>query len=211
MAGELIEAMVVGSPAAPEREQEFNECLRVNASCEEIGCILLVEEETPLTDARLSGVDQSKVEVVRLGRRMLWDDAAKLAQERTSGLCCVANADVCFDATLAKLRKWTRWSSSMVALSRDGKPDVGGADAWIFMPPLRMKPVASPLGQRFIDRRVCALAQDAGLLVVNPATSIVLRHVHASHPGYPDAWAPGRAPFPHAYSTLVSLDLEDQS
>ncbi len=212
MAGELIELMVVGAPitiSSAEREEEFVECLRKNAGCAEIGRVLLVEEEAPIADARAAAAASQKIEVTKLGRRLSWDEAVAMACERVpSGVCCVANADVHFDETLAKLRKWTRWGDSMVALSRNCEPNTGSADAWIFKTPLALKAEVN-FGQMFMQRRVCAVAQDARLLVVNPATSIMLRHLHSNHPGYNDATAwRGRAAFPHAYSTLVSLDLD---
>ena len=208
----MIERLVVGTPPAKnqERAAELLKALQKNIACKHIKAITLVIEENGLDDAMLEAVEssQNKVETHTIARRMTWAGAVDVACAGTSpgGIAAVANADVWFDHTAQLFDNWTRWSDVLFAVYRNAEPNVQRADAWLFKPPFQLEGTDIPLGLERGDQRICAMAQNAGFLVLNPAVDIMLHHEHANHPGYDGS---KRADPPWGFSTLMSFNAED--
>lgn len=171
---ELVQAL--GRNVANGRIEE----LRV--FCEERGDPRrLAEAYPPLASPRVT--------LVAHGRRVTYGDLFRHARATCAGrTVAIANADVWFDASVARL-EGLDLDGRMLCLSRwEPEPD-GGArllehpfsqDAWIFRAPAPRLAADFPLGVPACDNRLAFEAQAAGLAVSNPARSIRVHHLHRS-------------------------------
>ncbi|CAM9357232.1 unnamed protein product [Discosporangium mesarthrocarpum] len=155
--------------------------------------------------AVLDGLGEStagKAAVVgTLDRRMTFQDAFSYANQELNGeVVILANADIFFDKSLARLgdpetlrmesklfalAKWETWSNRTF-LRHTGAPSllprIDSQDAWVFRAPVPESVVegsAFPLGQPRCDGRIARLFVQAGFEVSNPSLSLVAHHVHA--------------------------------
>lgn len=178
--------------ADPGRTAELVEALRRNAANDRIEEIHVFCEErgdTGVLAGAYPPLASSKVRLVPHGRRVAYRDLFAHARARLPGRqVAIANADVWFDATLARL-DGADLDRRLLCLSRwEPEPD-GGArlfehpfsqDAWIFRAPLPDFPCDFPLGVPACDNRLAWEAHAAGLSVSNPARSIRAHHLHRS-------------------------------
>lgn len=137
------------------------------------------------------------VEVDGAAKRWTFADFFQLAAERFAGqVCALANSDIAFDDSVADavplvergmLAALSRWDDGS-APSMEGR--VAGAewrffshsqDAWVFkaggLPPFE---AGFQLGIPQCESRLAFEAAAAGVVVVNPALSVICLHHHAS-------------------------------
>jgi hypothetical protein len=174
------------------RRGEFLECLQRNAANDRLDEIHLFIEE-PLRLDQLSTVhpllDGAKMHLIAHGRRVTYQDLFAYANRHLQGRrVIIANADIYFDHTLARLDGYDL-AGKLLCLSRwDVQPD-GSAyffehpashDAWIFQAPIRLFPCNFHLGVLGCDNRLAWEAEHAGLALSNPSRSLRAYHLHMS-------------------------------
>ena len=175
----------------PRRRGELIECVKRNAANELIDEVRVFIEDA-IEFERLSIlelIDQRKVKLIPLGRRatfqLLFDYANKNLSGRT---VAVANADIYFDETLARLIGYDL-SGKLLCLSRwDVQPDgsttffehPSSQDAWIFKAPIPQMNCDFHLGLPACDNRLAWEAEHAGLEVSNPGRTLHANHLHLS-------------------------------
>lgn len=162
----------------PARQAELERARFINTTCEAIDRIVDVEGET---------------------KRWTFADFFDLAARDFPGeLCVVSNSDVSFDGSLALAAALFEAPRVLVALTRwddDAAPSMEGRvdtrtwrfysqsqDAWVFragaLPPFE---AGFRLGVPRCENRLAFEAARAGILVMNPALSIRVRHHHATN------------------------------
>jgi hypothetical protein len=167
------------------RSAELAECLRRN--CEN-PCV--DEVHVLLEDDGVPGLDHPKLRTIRHGRRLTFRDAFAYASAHLRGKRVIlANTDIYFDRSLARLEGYPL-ANRLLCLSRwDVKPDGSSSyfdfghsqDAWIFESPLREFSCNWHLGIPGCDNRLTYEAEQAGLEVLNPSRSIRAHHLHLSN------------------------------
>lgn len=176
----------------PRRCGELLECVRRNAANPRIAAIHLFVEEPRDPAALLAAyppLADPKVRLVAHGRRVTYQDLFSYANRELGGRrVIIANADIYFDQSLARLDGYDL-SGKLLCLSRwDVQPD-GSArffeqpasqDAWIFHAPIRPFPCAFFLGVLGCDNRLAWEAAQAGLALANPGRSLRAYHLHLS-------------------------------
>jgi hypothetical protein len=189
----------------PRRREELLECLRRNAANPLIDRIDLFVEDRPDVEGletaypALSGAG---VGLIPHGRRATYRELFAHASRRWPGdRVIVANADVYFDETLARLEGHDL-GGRLLCLSRwdvraDGSAELfdhpASQDAWIFQAPLRDVACDFHMGVLGCDNRLAWEAEHAGLALSNPARSIRANHLHLSQVRRysPRRWLPG--------------------
>lgn len=177
---------------APERMRELIACLERNLAND-----LIAEAhvflEVPGNGARLMAayaiLGHPKVRLIAHGRRTTFRDLFDHANAHLPGQrVIIANADIYFDHTLARLDGFDL-SGKIACLSRRDVLDDGSArffehpssqDAWIFQAPV--PPIACDfhMGLLGCDNRLAWEARAAGLAAFNPSRSVRIFHLHRS-------------------------------
>jgi FkbM family methyltransferase len=131
----------------------------------------------------------TKIRLINHGRRVKFQELFAYANKRLIGQrVIIANADIFFDHTLARLDGYNL-SDKLLSLSRwDVQPDgsliffdhPSSQDAWIFQTPIRDFPCDFYLGVPGCDNRLAWEAEHAGLAIANPGRSIMAQHLHLS-------------------------------
>jgi len=175
----------------PKRRDEIVTCLRHNVANDRFEEVHVFVEEPPERDVVRAHADlgAAKVRVVAHGRRVTYRDLFAYANQRLAGhRVIIANADIYFDDTLARLDT-VDLTGRLLCLTRwDVRPDGSAAfcgrgdsqDAWVFEAPLRDFPCDFPLGVPGCDNRLAWEAECAGLAVSNPSRSVHAYHLHTS-------------------------------
>jgi hypothetical protein len=177
---------------SPERLHEFLTCIERNAANPQIaGVHVLVEQE--IDPSRLVSshpqLASPKIHVVAAGRRVTYRQLFCYAnRELPDRRVIIANADIFFDRTLARLDDYdlqgcllclSRWD-----LHQDGSWRLfdfeSSQDAWIFQSPVSDFPCDFHLGILGCDNRLAWEAGQAGLVLANPSRSIRAYHLHSS-------------------------------
>jgi hypothetical protein len=133
--------------------------------------------------------EQGKILPVPHKGRVTYRELFAYANSRLTGRrVVVANADIYFDRTLARL-EGEELSGKLLCLSRwDVHPDGSASffdhpasqDAWIFEPPIPPFSCDFPLGLPGCDNRLAWEAGQAGLALENPGRSVRALHLHLS-------------------------------
>jgi hypothetical protein len=166
------------------RRAEFIECVRRNASNPHIEEIHVFVE-----DGSHPQLDCPKIKIVPHGRRLTYQDLFAYANRFFAGRSVIiANADIFFDGSLARLTDY-ELVGRLICLSRWDIAQDGTAhffdhalsqDAWIFQAPMRDLLCEFPLGVPGCDNRLAWEAARAGLALSNPSRSIRALHLHLS-------------------------------
>ena len=170
----------------PARAAELMECLRRNRENPHIHAIHLLAEGPP---EEVDTGGDPKITVFPHGRRVTYRALFDHASQRLGGeTIIVANADIFFDETLARVLDHSL-VDSMLCLSRWDEQPAGppvhfarpdSQDAWIFRAPIRPFSCDFHLGILGCDNRLAFEAARAGLNLLNPSRSIRARHLHLS-------------------------------
>jgi hypothetical protein len=168
--------------SAPERREEFLDCLRHNTGAFD-------EVHVFLEDGSRPDVNGGKLRFVEHGRRATYDDLFGYANETLRGCrVAIANADIYFDGgierldavdlpdTLLCVSRWDVHRDGTATLFEHGESQ----DAWIFDAPIRPFPADFHLGVPGCENRLAWEAANAGLAVHNPARSLRAYHLHRS-------------------------------
>ncbi len=129
-------------------------------------------------------------------------------------LCCLANADIAFDATINLLAA-KHFDGRFMCLSRWNKAarglavlDDGAAytqDAWAFKTPVKIPETCDfPLGQRGCDNKIAWLMDSIGYKLFNPSLTVKALHVHDS--GF-RTYRPDSAQVPGPYKQVPPTEL----
>ena len=178
--------------ADASRRAEFQECLRRNIENNSLDEIHVFIEE-PVEQSELLRENLllagAKVRLIAHGRRVTYRDFFAYANSRLSGRrVIVANADIYFDHTLARLdgyelagkllclSRWDVWSDGSIHLF----DHPASQDAWIFQAPIREIFCDFHLGVMGCDNRLAWEAEQAGLALSNPSRSVRAYHLHSS-------------------------------
>lgn len=178
--------------ADPRRRGELLECLKRNVENERLDEVHVFAEgsleASSLRQAYPLLADE-KVRLVEHGRRVTYHDLFAYANRQLPGRrVVIANADIFFDQTLARL-DGQNLADRLLCLSRwDVLPDgsvrffehPASQDAWVFQTPLREFPCAFHLGLPGCDNRLAWEAAQAGLELSNPSRSLRACHLHLS-------------------------------
>jgi hypothetical protein len=174
------------------RQAELLECLRLNVENTLLDEIhLFVEEPVGSDELRAARplLCSRKIRLVERGLRVTYQDMfdyanAHLQNRRT----VIANADIFFDHTLARLNGYDL-SGKLLCLSRwdvqrDGSfqffEHPASQDAWVFQAPVPEFPCDFHLGLPACDNRLAWEAARAGLALSNPSRSVRALHLHLS-------------------------------
>jgi hypothetical protein len=172
------------------RLAEFLTCLERNAANRAIDEVhVFVEEEIDPVDlaGRYRLLRSRNVRLVVTGVRVTYAALFAYANRELPGRrVAVANADIFFDHTLARLEDYDL-AGCLLCLSRWDIHANGmwslfdyehSQDVWIFETPIREFSCDFPLGILGCDNRVAWEADHAGLIVANPSRSIRAYHLH---------------------------------
>ncbi len=174
------------------RRAEFLECLRRNTANHWIDEVHVFVEESRPPEALVASypvLADRKIRLIAHGRRVTYQDLFAYANRCLAGHgVIIANADIYFDHTLARLVGYDL-AERLLCLSRwDVQPD-GSArffdhpasqDAWMFQAPIRAFPCNFHLGLLACDNRLAWEAGHAGLRLSNPSRSVRALHLHLS-------------------------------
>jgi len=174
------------------RLQEFLTCIERNARHRTITAVQVFIEQDADPSRLLASHPQlrsPKVQLIVHGTRLTFSTLFEHANKEHPGrLVIVANADVFFDHTLARLDGYDL-TGCLLCLSR-WDPHADGMwrlfdfpysqDAWIFQAPLPSLDAGFPLGVPGCDNRLAWQAEQAGLVVSNPSRSVRTHHLHRS-------------------------------
>lgn len=176
-----------------ERLAELLGCIERNSANRRISALhLFVEDrvDPAWLRSRYPQLAAPKVRLVPHGRRVTYRDLFTYANEQLAGeRVILANADIFFDHTLARLDDCDL-RGRLLCLSRWDLHGDGiwrlfdfesSQDAWIFDAPIRPFPCDFHLGLLGCDNRLAWEAAGAGLLLANPSRSIRAYHLHASN------------------------------
>ncbi len=177
--------------SSQERKAELVEVLQQNLNHPEIAQIVLFSD--PPHD-ELPPVDLMKIRIVPRDRRTTFEELLAFANNSLpmGQVVIIANADIYFDASLARLKD-VSLANRLLALTRRDVARSGQnprlyrhplfwqafcQDAWIFQTPTpTIKAPFSP-GIPGCDGRMAFLAQEAGMEVYNPCLSLSAMHLH---------------------------------
>ncbi|MDT5122137.1 MAG: hypothetical protein QOC96_1619 [Acidobacteriota bacterium] len=178
--------------ADASRRDEFLTCLQRNIENNRLDEIHLFVEEPVGLDKLLSTyplLAADKIRLIAHARRVTYRDLFAYANTHLPGHCVIiANADIFFDHTLARLDGYDL-SGKLFCLSRwDVQPDGSACffehpasqDAWIFQAPIREFSCDFHLGVLGCDNRLAWEAERAGLVLANPGRSLKAYHLHLS-------------------------------
>lgn len=175
----------------PRRRGELLECLRRNVENDRLDEIrLFIEDAIAAQDLKTQPqLGSPKIHLINHGRRVKFNDLFSYANRELAGCTVIiANADIFFDQSLARLDGYDL-SGKLLCLSRwDVQPDgssiffehPGSQDAWIFRTPIQEFRCDFHLGMPACDNRLAWEAADAGLAVSNPGRSLKAHHLHLS-------------------------------
>lgn len=177
-------------PPVKVRQDEIDSCLRMNIDNPLITKIYLFVER----DYNLSRFDHIKLSIQNIQRRLTYDLAFLYANTHLRDqICILANSDICFDETLAKL-KTVNFANKFLAVTRrypakhpDGSYNwvvadcTASQDVWIFRSPIKNFYCQFPLGVPGCDNRLAFEAINSGMYVMNPARLLVCKHIHFSN------------------------------
>jgi hypothetical protein len=174
------------------RQEDFLECIRRNVDNDHIAEVHLFVEYAVAANAlrkEHSALDGEKIRLVPHGRRVRFSDLFEYANRRLAGQrVIIANADICFDETLARL-DGVDLTGKLLCLSRWDLQSDGSAhffdrafsqDAWIFRSPIRVFRSDFYLGLLGCDGRLAWEAERAGLELHNPGRYVRALHLHLS-------------------------------
>ncbi|HEV8015392.1 MAG TPA: hypothetical protein VGP48_07645 [Stellaceae bacterium] len=177
---------------APARHEELTACLRLNAANKQIDEFHILIEDTTEPEALSDLIAprwRSKLRFVRHGRRATYRDLFARANSQGHGrVAVIGNADIWFDSSLRRLRKFDL-DGKLLCLSRwdmqaNGRSifydSVDSQDAWIFRTPIREFFCDFFLGVPACDNRLAWEAEHAGLAISNPSLSVRANHLHLS-------------------------------
>jgi hypothetical protein len=178
--------------ASPERLLEFLTCIERNAANRKIEEVHVFLED-PVGPAEVLSrhpqLASSKVRLIPHGRRLTFRELFAYANRELPGKrVIIANADIYFDHTLARLDGYSL-TGRLLCLSRWDLQQDGlwrlfdfesSQDAWIFDTPIPEFDCDFHLGLLGCDNRLAWEAEHAGLAISNPSRSIRSYHLHAS-------------------------------
>ncbi|MDQ1639052.1 MAG: hypothetical protein QOF62_2391 [Pyrinomonadaceae bacterium] len=177
--------------ADANRRSELLECLRRNVAVEQLDQIHVFIEDAKAQEELQAHTEFSvaKVHLIEHGCRVTYRSLFDYANQHLAGRgVIIANADIFFDDTLARLDGYDL-SGKLLCLSRwdvhaDGSASLfehpGSQDAWIFKAPVPSFPCDFHLGLLGCDNRLAWEAEQAGLLVSNPSRTLRANHLHLS-------------------------------
>lgn len=173
------------------RRRELRECLKRNLENDQLDELHLFVEESiaPKDLQECLPAKTDRIRLIQHGRRVTFQDLFTHTNALPPGCTAlIANADIFFDHTLARLEGYDLFGQ-LLCLSRWDVQADGSAvffdhsssqDAWIFQTPVPEFPCAFHLGVPGCDNRLAWEAAHAGLTVSNPSRSIRAQHLHLS-------------------------------
>lgn len=174
------------------RLNEFLDCIRRNVANDQLHEIHLFIEDPLRVDELVAAYPlfaATKIRLIPHGRRLMYRDLIAYANRHLTGRrVIIANADIYFDHTLARLETYDLLGR-ILCLSRwdvqaDGSTCLfdhpASQDAWIFQAPIREFRCDFHLGVLGCDNRLAWEADHAGLIVTNPSRSVRANHLHLS-------------------------------
>jgi hypothetical protein len=177
---------------AVARMQELVTCLERNLAnklISEVHLFLEVAGDLDRLAAAYPLLRHPKLRLVPHGRRSTYRELFDHANRNLAGRrAIVANADIYFDHTLARLDA-VDLAGKLACLSRwdvlaDGSARFfdhpSSQDAWIFQAPIPPMSCDFHMGLLGCDNRLAWEAQAAGLVVFNPSRSVRIYHLHRS-------------------------------
>jgi FkbM family methyltransferase len=177
--------------ADARRRDELLECLRRNVAAERLDEIHVFIEDAMAAKELQAHTEFSvaKVRLIEHGRRVTYRSLFDYANQHLQGRgVVIANADIFFDDTLARLDGYDL-SGKLLCLSRwdvhaDGSASLfehpSSQDAWIFKAPVPSFHCDFHLGLLGCDNRLAWEAEQAGLKLSNPSRSVRAHHLHLS-------------------------------
>lgn len=173
------------------RREELHECLRRNIAAEQLDEIHVFTEDAHVAEELQSHAEFTvvKVHLIAHGRRVTYQDLFAYANQQLIGRgVIIANADIFFDDTLARLNDY-ELTGKLLCLSRwdvhaDGSVSLfehpSSQDAWIFKAPIPSFNCDFHLGLLGCDNRLAWEAEQAGLKLSNPSRTLRATHLHVS-------------------------------
>lgn len=169
--------------SSKERTEEFEACLATNLENP------LIDEITVLVDKPLQLDDfYSNVVWVAIGKKEPTYDmiiAMANAEASENDVTIIANGDIFFDDSLAKIRSLTHdkcFALSRWNLNSSGEIElydrIDSQDCWIFRGKIDGIVGNFPVGALGCDNRIAYEIEKAGYIITNPCKSIVTTHVH---------------------------------
>jgi hypothetical protein len=171
------------------RMAEMIEVLRRNLASDHLDEVhVFLEDHVDV--GSIAELADPKVRVVPRGRRLTFQDLFAYANQELAGRrVIIANNDIYFDKTLARLDRYDL-RGKMLCLSRwDVQPNgsaqlfnsCSSQDAWIFEAPLPKFAANWYLGLPGCENRLAYEVAEAGVTLENPSHTVRALHLHLSH------------------------------
>jgi hypothetical protein len=169
----------------PDRQREYETCLKKNIENEYISeIVLLNSDKSEIT------IESDKIKMVHIDERPTYAQIFEMCNDNYNGeICIISNADIIFDDTLSNITE-ENIKGKFLALSRwDIRPD-GMAelydwsysqDCWVYLSPNKFEDCNYKMGTLGCDNRIAYDANSSGLKTHNPAKLIRTYHLHNSN------------------------------
>lgn len=173
----------------PARAYEFNMCLKMNAKCEILDKIILLNESD---DVKLP-VTHSKIECINLGRRMNYYDVFEYIKEKIplGVVVLFANTDIflmddfkeIYNINMAnKFLALLRWDVNEKGMTRIFGPRNDSQDTWGVLSDdvknMSLDNLNFMFGKPGCDNAITAIMKAKGFYCINPAFTLKSYHVH---------------------------------
>ena len=180
--------LIINSPcvSSEQRNEEYAEALCRNLENPHIDAVI------SLADKGAQIREHQKLVLKELDERPTFKTLFQYATEQLlpNTLCCIVNADIAFDESIAELEQFHN-PHYFVCLSRwekyEGEPLVRipnphrTQDAWVFVAPAHpvlLENTDFYLGKPGCDNLIASWAHRAGLRLFNPCHTVKATHVH---------------------------------
>jgi hypothetical protein len=171
------------------RANEFNMCLKMNANCELIDKIILLNESD---NVKLPTI-HSKIQCVNLGRRMNYYDVFKYIKEEVplGVITLFANTDIflmndfnaIYNINMSnKFLALLRWDVNESGMTKIFGPRNNSQDTWGILSDdakeMNLDNLNFMFGKPGCDNAITAIMKTKGFMCINPAFSLKSYHVH---------------------------------
>jgi len=181
-------------PVSNQRAKEYDKCLSINCRNMEIDRIVVFFEDKDNGGCdEFPGLKNDKIKLIPIEHRPTYRFFFDYANKNLEGdYAVVCNADIYYDEELNIRRVREVPSNHLWALCRynydtkNRKWDLqggglqGSSDSWIFKPPVVDFENDIAIGVPGCDSYLCQKAVEGGIVVSNPALSIITKHEHES-------------------------------
>ena len=188
----IVNLTTVYEPRSQQRADEYDKCLSLNSSNTDIDKIIVFfEGETAAASSLYPSLNHDKIELIAIDHRPDYKVFFDYANKHLQGDCIIiSNADIYFDDESQIGRAKEIPENHLWALCRynynrrsknwelQGGGRQGSSDSWIFRSSIADFRSDIVIGNDGCDSYICQKAVEGGVVVSNPARSLISKHEH---------------------------------